>query len=322
MRAQTLVSAAERAVAASSRSQRQQAWPAITAAVLAYAAGDAFGVAYEFLPEPVGVDVTSIGARADWPHGGVSDDTLLSLLTIGSATVYDPEGSATSFVHELRRAVPRLRGLGPTTRSALGLPVAAHEAALVGATNGAMMRTALLGLAFDPRDDVRRRALVRAMAEATHPDPTSSICAVAASRLFAVVASDLAADDLARVLWGEADAVRRPGVDVDALRRLDEWSPSAYGVSLSPIDTLLAVTSVATEARTCLEAYERACEMGGDTDTVSALAAALVAARSPQTCELFAIPWIDDVDWAEIPQASEAMVTLFTLRRASQERYA
>ena len=113
-----------------------------------------------------------------------------------------------------------------------------------------------------------------------------------------------------------------PGAAVDPLRRLDEWSPAASGVSLSPIDTLLAVATVATDAETCLEAYRFACELGGDTDTVSALAAALVAARSPQTCELFAIPWIDDVNWSEIPQAADAMNALFTLRRASQESYA
>ena len=296
-------------------------WESITAAVLAYAAGDAFGVAYEFLAEPVPVDVTSIGARAGWPYGGVSDDTLLSLLTVATATVDDPEGSARSFLDELRRAAPTLRGLGPTTRSALGLPVAPHEAGLVGGTNGAMMRTALLGLAFDPRDDVTRRALVRAMAEATHPDPTSTACAVVASKLFAVAASGTDAGSLARVLRDEADAIGVPGdaTGIDALRRLDEWSPHPSGISLSPVETLLAVATVATEARTCLAAYQLACEMGGDTDTVSALAAALVAARSPQTCELFTITWIDDVDWAEIPEASEAMSSLFSLRRASQE---
>ena len=95
MRARTLVSAAESAMTAPTTSQDQHLWASINAAVLAYAAGDAFGVAYEFLPEPVPVDVTSIGARADWPYGGVSDDTLLSLLTIATATVDDPEGSAT-----------------------------------------------------------------------------------------------------------------------------------------------------------------------------------------------------------------------------------
>ncbi|HET7822225.1 MAG TPA: ADP-ribosylglycohydrolase family protein [Ornithinibacter sp.] len=322
MRAHTLVTAAEDAMTAPSTSRDLRLWASINAAVLAYAAGDAFGVAYEFLPEPVPVDVTSIGARAGWPYGGVSDDTLLSLLTISTATVDDPEGSALSFLDELRRCVPRLRGLGPTTRAALGLPVAPHEAGLVGGTNGGMMRTALLGLAFAPDDDDRRRSLVRAMAEATHPDPTSSACAVAASKLFAVAASDLRADDLAPVLRAEADTMRLPGTGVDALRRLDEWSPPTSGVSLSPIETLLAVATVATRSRTCLEAYRLACEMGGDTDTVSALAAALVAARSPETCELFAITWIDDVDWAEIPQAAEAMTTLFTLRRASRERCA
>lgn len=322
MRAQTLVTVAEGALTAPPTSRDLQLWASINAAVLAYAAGDAFGVAYEFLPEPVPVDVTSIGAFAGWPYGGVSDDTLLSLLTIAAATVDDPEGSALSFLHELRRSAPRLRGLGPTTRAALGLPVAPHEAGLVGGTNGGMMRTALLGLAFDPDDDVRRRSLVRAMAEATHPDPTSTACAVAASKLFAVAASDLSADDLAPVLRAEVDAIRRPGTVIDVLRRLDEWSPPASGVSLSPIETLLAVATVATASQTCLEAYRFACEMGGDTDTVSALAAALVAARSPETCGLFAITWIDDVNWAEIPQAAEAMTTLFTLRRASQERCA
>jgi ADP-ribosyl-[dinitrogen reductase] hydrolase len=322
VRAQTLVSAAERAMTTPPTTQDLHLWASISTAVLAYAAGDAFGVAYEFLPEPVPVYVNAIGPRAEWPYGGVSDDTLLSLLTIAAATVDDPAGSARVFLDELRRSIPRLRGLGPTTRSALGLPVAPHEAALVGGTNGAMMRTALLGLAFHPDDDVRRRSLVRAMAEATHPDPTSSACAVAASQLFAVAASGVAADDIALVLRAEADAVRVPGAAVDALRRLDEWSPDASGVSLDPVDTLLAVATVATAAQTCLQAYRLACEMGGDTDTVSALAAALVAARSPQTCGLFAITWIDDVDWAEIPQASQAMDTLFTLRRASEERCA
>ena len=57
-------------------------------------------------------------------------------------------------------------------------------------------------------------------------------------------------------------------------------------------------------------------------ESISALCAALVAARSPHTCGLFDISWIDDVNWAEIPQAAEAMATLFTLRRASQERFA
>ena len=303
-------------------SQDLPLWAAISSAVLAYAAGDAFGVAYEFLPEPVPVDVTSISARDGWPHGGVSDDTLLSLLTIATATVDDPERSASSFLAELRRSVPRLRGLGPTTRAALGLPVAPHEAALVGGTNGGMMRTALLGLAFHPRDDLRRRSLVRAMAEATHPDPASSVCAVAASKLFAVASSGIDTDDLAEVLRAESDAIGLPGTAIDELRRIDEWSPPASGISLSPIETLLAVATVASNARTCLEAYRLACEMGGDTDTVSALAAALVAAGSPQSCELFAITWIDDVNWAEIPQAAQAMGTLFTLRRASQERYA
>ena len=50
----------------------------IATALFAYAAGDAFGVQYEFKD---GYTVESrLSEIADWPLGGVSDDTLLRAL--------------------------------------------------------------------------------------------------------------------------------------------------------------------------------------------------------------------------------------------------
>lgn len=91
--------------------------------LMAYAAGDAFGVSYEFRKEKVEVDTKVIGQRNDWPLGGVSDDTLLSLITISTAEIGDPDGSSVRFLEQLRAEIPNLRGLGPTTRAALGMKV-------------------------------------------------------------------------------------------------------------------------------------------------------------------------------------------------------
>jgi len=63
-------------------------------------------------------------------------------------------------------------------------------------------------------------------------------------------------------------------------------------------------------------ALEAAVRGGGDTDTVSALTAAAVAARDPDGCDLYAIGWLDDVGWAEIPELSSAISRLITLRES------
>ena len=96
----------------------------------------------------------------------------------------DPKASAAIFLRRLREAIPTLRGLGPTTRAALGLAVEASDIDLIGTTNGGMMRTALLGLAYNENHRFARRAMVHALAGATHSDPTALCCAVLASSLF------------------------------------------------------------------------------------------------------------------------------------------
>ena len=117
--------------------------------ILAYAAGDAFGVPFEFAPRRKVEDIASLEKKEGWPWGGVSDDTLLSLLTIQALKEIDKSVVAETFLSLLRNEIPNLRGLGPTTRAALGLPVKESERESVGNTNGAMMRTALVGLAFN-----------------------------------------------------------------------------------------------------------------------------------------------------------------------------
>ena len=242
--------------------------PKAAVPLLAYAAGDAFGVYYEFLDETPREIPQVLLSKEGWPFGGVSDDTLLSILTIKSLNQKTPTQAATSFLDELRAAIPRLRGLGPTTRTALGLEVKVGERGVIGDTNGAIMRTALCGLFIkDNRDE-----WIKALVEITHKSSKAIECAQIAAGLFA----------------GEE------------FPDYSNWIPPTSGISLDPLETLQAVVWVVKRAENCAEAFALACSLGGDTDTVAALAGALFAARWPEKADFYSITWLDDVKWDEI----------------------
>ena len=242
--------------------------PKAAVPLLAYAAGDAFGVYYEFLDETPKEIPQVLLSKEGWPFGGVSDDTLLSILTIKSLNQKTPADAAALFLEELRAAIPRLRGLGPTTRTALGLEVKVGERGVIGETNGALMRTALCGLYI--KDN--RNEWIKALAEVTHYSPKAIECAQIAAGLFA----------------GEE------------FPDYPDWIPPTAGISLDPLETLQAVVWVVKKANNCAEAFALACSIGGDTDTVAALAGALFATRWPEKSDFYSIPWLDDVQWSEI----------------------
>ena len=242
--------------------------PKAAVPLLAYAAGDAFGVYYEFLEQTSQEIPQVLMAKQGWPFGGVSDDTLLSILTIKSLNQETPNLAAAFFLKQLRQAVPRLRGLGPTTRTVLGLEVKEGERGVIGETNGAIMRTALCGLYL--KDN--RNEWIKALVEVTHKSPKAIECAQIAAGLFA-------------------------GEDFPDY---SDWTPPIGGISLDPLETLQAVVWVVKRANNCAEAFTLACSLGGDTDTVAALAGALLATRWPERSDFYSIPWLNDVEWSEI----------------------
>jgi ADP-ribosylglycohydrolase len=243
-------------------------FPSASIPLLAYAAGDAFGVYYEFLDEIPKEIPQVLLHKEGWPFGGVSDDTLLSILTIKSLVKQTPTDAAEFFLEELRKAIPRLRGLGPTTRTALGLEVKDGERGMIGETNGAIMRTALCGLYLKEN----RNEWIKALVEVTHKSPKAVECAQIAAGLFAG----------------------------DEFPDYSDWIAPAGGISLDPLETLQAVVWVVQNAKNCADAFALACSLGGDTDTVAALAGALFAARSPEKADFYSIPWLNDVKWEEI----------------------
>ena len=285
----------------------EQVQVSIATALFAYAAGDAFGVQYEFKD---GYTVESrLSEIADWPLGGVSDDTLLTLLSIQSLASSSPVSARLRFTELLKENLPVLRGLGPTTRAAVGLPVKESEVHFIGNSNGAMMRTALLGMAFKSGDDLNRRQWISEIARATHSHERAVATSLIASKLFAVLLENPAADILS-IAHAEAEAIGYE--DYFSIN----FDPHLH-VSLDPLHTLKTVIAIAHSSSTVEEAYLSACRQGGDTDTVSALSGALVSLRFPASHGFYLIPWINQVMWSEISSSNTALEIIYRERHCA-----
>jgi sugar/nucleoside kinase (ribokinase family)/ADP-ribosylglycohydrolase len=285
----------------------EQVQVSIATALFAYAAGDAFGVQYEFKD---GYNVSSsLSEIPDWPLGGVSDDTLLTLLSIKALDSANPAVARTQFIELLKKNLPVLRGLGPTTRAAVGLPVKESEQHFIGNSNGAMMRTALLGMAFKSSDDLNRRQWISEIALATHSHERAVATSLIASKLFAALLENPSADILA-VARAEAEAIGYG--DYFSIN----FDPKLQ-VSLDPLHTLKTIIAIAHSSSTVEEAYLAACRQGGDTDTVSALSGALASLRFPTSHSFYSIPWVNQVRWSEISEAGKAVEIIYRARNCS-----
>ena len=290
---------------------REEIHLSITTALKAYAAGDAFGVAYEFTEFSEVSD--HLLAKDGWPYGGVSDDSLLTLLTLATLNS-SPKIAAAEFLKSLHVAAPSLRGLGPTTRHALGMSVKESEVHLIGKSNGGMMRTALSGLAFNLEDSKGRREFVNESVCTTHSAEEAVIGAQIAAAIFAhaVAGSDIT---MSEIIEQEIADANNLSVELcDRLTTRESWTPPTAGISLDPIETLFAFTFVADRNTTVLGAYKDACRLKGDTDTVSALSGSLVAARFGEESQFQTIPWLNHIQWDEISTLDSVIELVYRKR--------
>lgn len=273
--------------------------------IRAYAAGDAYGVQYEF-KSPATLTVRDELLEVDgWPAGGVSDDTLLSLMTLEAFSDYpnNPEQAAQDFLVRLMSAKEQLRGLGPTTRAALGLEVKPEELEMVGRSNGGVMRCALLGLALS--DQEKRRAMVGALTRATHSHDRAVAAALVGSRLIADAIALGSASDIDSAVHSESP---------EHADEILAFAPTDSGVTLDPIETIGAAIVAAKSAPDAAGAFRAACEFGGDTDTTAALAGAIFVARHPLNNGLEKVSWLNLVQWTEIPQLEVIAARLARIR--------
>ena len=288
----------------------------VAAGLRAFAAGDALGVPWEGGP-PEAVDrgrLFELPASHGWPQGATSDDTAQLLLV--SRLLADTSGrpTAAEFVRRLHAAAPEIRGMGPTTRAALTRFAETGELPPPpadprdGATNGAAMRMLPVGWIIPAADPGRRRALVRELARGTHPSPIAigAACVVAAMATWGLEDRDA----ILAAAVAEAEWLGLPEFD-DVRRAADgAWTPPPGGITLDAAQTAAAVTHVIQASTEAAAAMTAAVLLGGDTDTVAAIAGGILGGASGQE----APHWWGRVAFTEDPEVDTLAARLAALR--------
>ncbi|WP_437597213.1 ADP-ribosylglycohydrolase family protein [Sorangium sp. So ce590] len=249
--------------------------------LLAGALGDAWGGPYEGLTGPV---------RPSFPDAPrLSDDTWLTLATCEAIVLnrgrVQPERIAERFRRWFEES--RITGAGSATLKALRDLAAGAHWALAGARGefaagaGAAMRAAPLSFFLDPNIEADRRT-IRDISRITHHSDeaySGALAVIVALRLCAT-ASVVPQDLLSAVANALPDtAVRDRLLDLSAFRESPgdaalRFGCSGHGVEAVPIALFVA----ATTAREPLESViATAVSLGGDTDTIAAIAAQVAA---------------------------------------------
>jgi ADP-ribosylglycohydrolase len=286
----------------------------LAGSILGQALGDALGFVVEAqAPEIARVYVEGWlrGGRAgEWPHpqfpfGQYSDDTQLArelLRSFRDARGWQPSVFAERLAELFRER--RDVGAGRGTRSAalrllMGVPWNESGTPAPYAGNGAAMRAGPLGLLLPEPQAMGRAA--REQARITHLDPRCAAGAAAVARAVALAAARLPIDT-AGFLTEVADCAEADEVSVgSAIRGLAEWMglPPAMaarhihesGLDPAHLDRWQGISAFVTPSllwslyaflRSPDDYWETICTaigVGGDTDTMAAIAGAISGAR-------------------------------------------
>lgn len=270
--------------------------------VLGSAAGDALGAGYEFGPAlPVEQAVHMNGGGAfGWQPGEWTDDTQMALAILTPVAAGDVDlarieagfrawfasrpadvGAQTSTV---------LRSTGPLADAAAAFTANRPDGA---AGNGSLMRTGPVALAH-PGDPADIADLAHKVSSLTHPDSGCVDACILWSVAIDHTIHHAPASDEA---WDFADALHAATAQLDENRRdrwhrlIDEaataspldfpnngWIIHAFQAALAAICSTPVPDGTAPGAHLRL-ALETAVRAGGDTDTVAAIAGALLGAR-------------------------------------------
>ncbi len=311
---------------------RQQRADRILGCLLGLASGDAMGMPTEFLtPEQITKHYGDID-RFVQPHPGhihagmqagrVTDDTGQALALVhaalGSGGRLNPEEAAAALLKWADSLGPEFKQVaGPSTRRALALlrrGISPGRAGREGKTNGAAMRSAVAGLLHPGNLDLAIQtaynmslpthgtniaiagasAVACAVAEALVPDSTLGLIMLAAQHGAAHGAQ------MGRVVWGTSLEKR-----IQLAQRLVEQAENEKAAMQALYDyvgvDLLVSESVATACGVIwlaqgepAKAILMSANLGGDTDTIGAIAGSVCGAW--KGAKAFPPAWIETLE--------------------------
>lgn len=272
----------------------------IAGGLTAYACGDALGLPYENFPPSGAADeqIEQLAAREGWARGATSDDTALTVMVARHLADRRGEGDARSFLATLAEQAPSINGLGPSTMEAIRRYRATGELPVTGGeTNGGPLRALPVGWVTPLGAAERRRRLAIEMTRATHPNPETqcAACVVAACGSWALEGAGYrmlleVAIEEEREAAAACGASGRLGQLLEELAA-DTWRAPEDGVSLDPAETVTAALACLTRASSLREALVQAVRLGGDTDTVAAIAGGILGSGMTRDEVLAELPW-------------------------------
>jgi ADP-ribosyl-[dinitrogen reductase] hydrolase len=294
----------------------------IRAGILAYAAGDALGVPWEGkTPDEVQwEELEELPARGDWPRGSTSDDTAQLLLVAQYLVATKGRIDEREFLTRLAKALPRMRGVGPTTSAAVRRFIETGKShATEGSSIGAAMRALPFGWTTPVAAIAQRRELTVRLSRTTHGAPTAimSACVVAEMAAWAIEQHPI--DAVVAAGLREAEHLTRQYALDSAMRRLREaahgdWGSLQDGMILDAVAALATVLHVLRHATGLASAMKQAVALGGDTDTAAAIVGGILGSQAGDVEG--EIPWLASVVLPE-PEIVEATAAgLCGLRRS------
>ena len=264
-------------------------------AVMASAVGDALGAGYEFVtaPSPDNV-VMRPGTLTHEPAGHWTDDTAMALAVVEVAAARGTLLSDDALDDVAQRFLDWYRSgpldVGNQTRAVLSRAATSSELRAVAlevladdptrAGNGSLMRTGPVALAHLGNDAELARAasLISAL---THPNPLATD---------ACVLWTIAIDRAVRLASLEGPRAGLPMIDAERRDQWAEWideaeandprrfSPNGFVVRALQA-AWSAIYATREEPQHLVAALRRCVSIGDDTDTVAAIAGALLGAR-------------------------------------------
>jgi ADP-ribosyl-[dinitrogen reductase] hydrolase len=296
----------------------------IRAGILAYAAGDALGVPWEGrTPDEVHWEaLETLPARGDWPRGATSDDTEQLLLIAEYLVDANAQISERDFLGRLAKALPGMRGAGPTTQAAVRRFLATGELhATDGSSIGAAMRALPLGWATPVTAAAQRRELTMRLSRTTHGAPAAIISACVVAEMAAWAIEQHPIDAVVAAGLREAEELAQQHTlhpaTLQPLRRATngDWPPNTAEPTLDALATVASVLHVLREAKGLATAMKRAVALGGDTDTTAAIVGGILGCQLEDVGSQ--IPWLSSVDMPDAGLIETTAEGLYELRRSS-----